>query len=308
MGFTFYSLLIAGLMSCQEGEEQSKGDAVTEEITTEATAAPDEEATDALLGTPVEQDSSKLLLTRNYEVGDTIVSPSGLKLILKEKGNGAQANAGDKVSVHYAGRFPDGKEFDNSFKRGQPIPFTLGRRQVIPGWDEGIAMMRVGDKATLLIPSKLGYGPQGRGSIPPNADLIFEVELVDVTVVPKPVPFDVEGKEIKSTPEGLKYVIVEENDGGTQAYANKRVAVHYTGYLPDGTIFDSSIPRGKPYEFTLGQGSVISGWDIGIRLMKTGDKLRLIIPPNLAYGERGAGGVIPPNATLIFDVELVSVQ
>jgi len=96
---------------------------------------------------------------------------------------------------------------------------------------------------------------------------------------------------------------------GAQAVAGKTVKVHYTGKFPDGKIFDSSVSRGEPIEFVLGQDRVIKGWDEGIALMKVGGKAQLTIQPNLAYGERGAGGgVIPPNATLVFDVELVEVK
>lgn len=110
-----------------------------------------------------------------------------------------------------------------------------------------------------------------------------------------------------STGSGLKYIVIYSGDG-EKAIAGKSVEVHYTGYLTDGKIFDSSVERNEPIEFILGNKQVIKGWDEGIALMKKGDKLRLIIPPELAYGEKGAGNVIPPNATLIFDVELVGIS
>ena len=109
------------------------------------------------------------------------------------------------------------------------------------------------------------------------------------------------------TASGLEYVETLAGTGA-QAQAGKFVRVHYTGKFQDGKVFDSSIPRGEPLEFQLGAGRVIKGWDEGIALMKVGGKATLTIPPHLGYGERGAGGVIPPNATLIFDVELVSIR
>ena len=109
------------------------------------------------------------------------------------------------------------------------------------------------------------------------------------------------------TTSGLEYIEVEAGTGA-QAVAGKTVAVHYTGKFQDGKVFDSSVTRGEPIEFQLGRGNVIKGWDEGIALMKVGGKAQLIIPPALAYGERGAGGVIPPNATLVFDVELFDVK
>ncbi len=109
------------------------------------------------------------------------------------------------------------------------------------------------------------------------------------------------------TASGLEYVEIVAGTGA-QAMAGKMVKVHYTGKFPDGKVFDSSIPRGEPLEFRLGVGQVIKGWDEGIALMKVGGKATLTIPPQLGYGSRGAGGVIPPNATLVFDVELVGVK
>jgi len=105
---------------------------------------------------------------------------SGLYFISKKAGNGAQAVAGQRVFVHYTGKLLDGTKFDSSYDRGEPIDFVLGSGQVIPGWDEGIAMMKVGEKAVLLIPSKLAYGERGNQVIPPCAPLVFDVELVKV--------------------------------------------------------------------------------------------------------------------------------
>ena len=109
------------------------------------------------------------------------------------------------------------------------------------------------------------------------------------------------------TPSGLRYKILQEGSG-KNATKGSVVSVHYKGQLLDGTVFDSSYSRKQPIDFELGVGQVISGWDEGIQLLKVGDKARFVIPSNLAYGSQGAGGVIPADATLIFDVELMKVS
>lgn len=111
----------------------------------------------------------------------------------------------------------------------------------------------------------------------------------------------------EKTASGLRYKIIQEGNG-KKAIKGATVSVHYKGQLLDGTVFDSSYTRKQPIDFTVGVGQVISGWDEGIQLLKVGDKARMVIPSNLAYGSQGAGGVIPPNAPLIFDVELVNVS
>jgi len=109
------------------------------------------------------------------------------------------------------------------------------------------------------------------------------------------------------TASGLRITDIEVGDGA-EATAGQTVVVHYRGTLEDGTQFDASYDRGKPFSFPLGAGRVIKGWDEGVQGMKVGGKRKLVIPPDLGYGARGAGGVIPPNATLIFDVELLDIK
>jgi peptidylprolyl isomerase len=236
---------------------------------------------------------------------------SGLKVKITEKGNGKQVIKGDKVTAHYTGTLEDGKKFDSSKDRNQPFSFKVGTGQVISGWDEGFQLLSIGDKATFTIPSNLGYGANGAGGvIPPNATLFFDVEVIDAVASPTPkaaVPYDVTGLDTIKMQSGLRFLKIESGTG-EKAQQGKYVSVHYTGYLMDGKKFDSSVERGEPIEFQLGKGMVIKGWEEGIELMHVGDKMRFIIPSELAYGEKGAPGAIPANATLIFDCELVGVQ
>ena len=253
--------------------------------------------------TKTEAKKEEIVLNKEY------TTASGLKYKIAKKGTGIKATDGDQVSVHYVGTLTDSAKtkFDSSRDRGQPFSFSLGGGQVIKGWDEGIALLHVGDVATLTIPSSLGYGERATGKIPANATLIFEVELMDVRESVK--PWDVKGKKIDSTSNGLKYIVMNKGTGA-KAESGKKVKVHYSGFLGDGTWkkFDSSVERGQPIEFNLGTGQVIKGWDEGIALMHVGDKMRLIIPYPLAYGEQGRPPIIPAKAALIFDVELVGVE
>jgi FKBP-type peptidyl-prolyl cis-trans isomerase len=126
-------------------------------------------------------------------------------------------------------------------------------------------------------------------------------------IVALAVPAAAAEKQVIKTTSGLQYIDEKVGDGG-EAKAGDLVSVHYTGRLKDGTKFDSSVDRKQPFKFPLGAGRVIKGWDEGVAGMKVGGKRKLIIPAELGYGAAGAGGVIPPNAELHFDVELLKVE
>ena len=230
-------------------------------------------------------------------------TPSGLQIDDPVLGTGPAAQSGQHVSVHYTGWLHDpaaadgrGRKFDSSKDRGDPFEFALDTGMVIPGWDEGVQGMQVGGRRVLTIPPALGYGAQGAGGvIPPNATLVFELELLPAPVRP--------ALEISDLVVG----------DGALAEAGQTVTVHYTGWLHDpeapksrGRKFDSSKDRRDPFEFELGGGQVIRGWDEGVQGMQVGGVRVLTIPAHLGYGARGAGGVIPPNATLVFEVELLA--
>lgn len=243
-----------------------------------------------------------------------MTTPSGLQYIELAPGAGAPPKPGDVVEVHYRGMLADGTQFDSSYGRGDPFQFVLGDGAVIAGWDEGIALMRKGGKARLIIPPHLAYGERGAGGvIPPNATLTFEVELVEIRPGAPLAPVAVDESQFTTTPSGLKYADLVPGTGA-EAVAGRTVLVHYTGWLTDGTRFDTSrqprrpMGRQEPFSFTLGRGEVIAGWDEGVAGMRVGGSRQLILPPELAYGERGAGNVIPPGATLIFEVELIEVR
>jgi len=251
------------------------------------------------------QSNENFSFQNSTEGGTLIKTASGLQYEIIKMGDGEKPNATDKVEVHYHGTLEDGTVFDSSVDRGQTISFPLNR--VIKGWTEGVQLMPVGSKFKFIIPPELAYGERGAGGIiPSNATLIFEVELFSIEKPFIDTDFSLPTEE-KILDSGLRYL--DHIIGNSESIKSGQEAiVHYSGYLADGTKFDSSHDKGSPFSFPLGQGRVIKGWDEGIVGMKKGGKRTLIIPPELGYGERGAGGVIPPNAILMFEVELVDFK
>jgi FKBP-type peptidyl-prolyl cis-trans isomerase FkpA len=269
-------------------------------------------------------------------------SPTGVYYIEEKAGKGNIVQKGDIVKMDFTVSTIDEKKVFSTLDRKQPISFEYGQPFDTKGLDEGIGMMKKGTKARIVVPSAMGFGEKGRKDmsgneiIAPFSPVIYDIEILDIQtkaqhekeVADKEAKSKAEAKvaeakeplliqkymkeknlSAKPTASGIFYI--EKVKGkGARAVSGKKVSVHYTGRLLDGTVFDSSLERKpvKPYEFTLGAGQVIQGWDEGIALMNEGGKATLIIPSKLGYGENGNGGIIKPFSPLVFDVELVKVS
>lgn len=238
---------------------------------------------------------------------DAVKTASGLASKVLAAGTGKDhPGPNDKVKVHYTGWTKDGKAFDTSAGK-DPVQFGVG--QVIKGWTEGLQLMVVGEKRRLWIPAALAYGERVRRGGPPSGDLVFDVELLEITAGPKPpeVPADVKAPpaDAKKTASGLAYKVITPGKGTKHPKATDRVSVHYSGWTTDGKMFDSSVSRGEPTTFGLNQ--VIKGWTEGVQLMVEGEKTRFWIPGDLAYGNtpKRPGA---PAGMLVFDIELLAVQ
>lgn len=261
--------------------------------------------------------------------GKATKTPSGIYYVMEKEGEGAHPTPTETITAHYHGTLLNGNIFDSSVDRGVPFKFQLGR--VIKGWQEAMGMMKPGGKGKFVIPSALAYGERGAGaSIPPNSPLVFEIELLtpeeavrqeaeaakkaesaaleqankdDVLLKNHLAKIGID-KTAKRTDSGIYYTLEKEGKGQAPTIASK-VEVHYHGTLLDGTVFDSSVDRGKTAEFPL--NGVVKGWQEAIPLLKPGGKGTFYIPSGLCYGARSTGK-IPANSVLVFDVELFKVK
>ena len=270
---------------------------------------------------------------------------SGIYYIESTPGKGMKIDSGCGVKLQFKVSLVDGKQIFSTFDRPEPVSFQYGKRFDTPGLEQAIGMMKKGTKVTVIVPSKMAFGEQGRGTIvPPYSTIIYNVEILDVlskadyekeqaikktkaeedqTTKKKEdqIKSDNAKKDessllqkylkdnkitVKPTTSGLYYI--EKIKGtGPRAMAGKKVRVNYTGKLLNGKVFDSSNGKNPPYfEFSLGAGQVIKGWDEGIAMMNKGGKATFVIPSDIAYGERSMGD-IQPYSTLVFDVELLDV-
>lgn len=261
-----------------------------------------------------EEEQVKTLLAALEEKhkAKVISATNGLRHVITKVGKGDAPEKGDTLTVNLVFKLVDGKVIDDTRKNEQPMKIPVGVQMQLKGLEQGLQGMKNGEHRTVVIPHELGFGAAGAGEeIPPYSTLIFELEIVDVQSDKKQIAEiisklkkDYPKADLITTESGLQYVRTKEG-AGEKVGNGKKIKAHYAGKLLDGTEFDSSVKRGMPFEFVVGTGQVIKGWDEALSDMKKGEKRTLIIPSELAYGARGRPPKIPPSSTLVFEVELV---
>jgi FKBP-type peptidyl-prolyl cis-trans isomerase len=240
--------------------------------------------------------------------------PSGVEYVVIRKGDksGPFPSAADKVEVNYDGRFAkSGEVFDSSYDRGETA--TFGLDGVIPGWTEGLQKMQPGDMFMFWIPWDMAYGEEGRGPIPGKADLMFQVELLnvipavspDVAAWKKVTPWPTDSPDIVRKSSGLEYLIVESGDANGALPGDKDyVRLHVEGRLEDenNSVVLSTYEDQEPVLFPV--ADLTPGWAELVKLMRPGDHWMVRMPPHLMYADEGDGR-IPPNATVVYEVRIV---
>jgi FK506-binding protein 1 len=244
------------------------------------------------------------------------------------------AEDGMRVQVNYTGKLDDGSIFDSNDGK-EPLAFVVGSGEMIRGFDQGVKGMMVGETKDLVLEPTDAYGEHDergvqevpRANLPEGVEvgtqlqtqqggraiikeLNDEIGIVDLNhpLAGKTLKFSLTLLACEPAP-ALVVDVINPGDGKTYPKAGDKLTMHYTGTLAsDGSKFDSSVDRGKPFEFTIGVGQVIKGWDQGVLQMSLGEKAKLSIPSALGYGENGAGAAIPPNADLVFEVELLKIN
>jgi FKBP-type peptidyl-prolyl cis-trans isomerase len=279
-------------------------------------------------------------LTKNKVT--TAPTESGIYIITQNPGSGRGIQKADFVKINLTVSSIEGEKIFSTLDNDRPITFEFGQPFDTKGFDEAIATMKKGTKATVVVPSAMGFGEKGKKDmsgkdiVSPFSPIVYEIEVLDLKTKAenekamkeeeenaKKAATEAMAKEpalilkyvndnkisVKPSATGL-YYIEKVKGKGAAAGTGKKVKVHYTGKLLNGKVFDSSLDRkpSTPYEFTIGKGEAIPGWDEGIAKMSAGGKATLIIPSKLGYGERGAGADIPAYAPLVFDVELISIS
>lgn len=242
--------------------------------------------------------AQKSFLNKEY------ATASGLKYKIVKEGDGERVKNGDVVKVHYVGKLTDETVFDSSIEKGKPFQFTVGNGQVIAGWEEGVALMNAGDRMILTVPPHLGYGQRKVGKIPANSTLIFEIELLKI--LPKSKPFDIKNIEAISTKNNIEIYKINQTEDSI-AKKGKSVLLHYTLYLENNKKVDSSVDKDMPIRYLVGNDKGFEAWNEALPYMRVGEKARLKVPYQKAFGEKGIPPHIPEKATVYYDIEVIAV-
>jgi FKBP-type peptidyl-prolyl cis-trans isomerase len=258
---------------------------------------------------------------------------SGLYFIELEKGKGKKPVAGDMCSVFLTVKQLDGKELYTNFD-GDPLDVEFGKEFDTDGFMEGLGLMREGGKALLIVPSEIGVGPGGKDGVPSFTTITYEVKLDKIKTLEQVkkeraqqkrlkeqqdqerkdaeqsrIDAYLRGNEIQTTPlaSGLYFIEKEKGEGPFPVDGDK-VKVHYILHTTEGKLLQSSYDQNQTFDFELGTGAVIQGWEEAIRLMKKGSKATIIVPSKLAYGSRDRGRDMPAYTPLVFDLELMDIE
>jgi FKBP-type peptidyl-prolyl cis-trans isomerase FkpA len=258
-------------------------------------------------------------------------APNGLLYNFHMDKEGAKAKEGDIVKLHFVFKTDKDSVLRSTFAENTPIEMPLQKGTFKGSLEDGLMMMSIGDSASFLINADSLFAKMFNSPLPPfiksGSNVCFLIKIINIMSEAqyqeeqRKIAGEMIAKEDKTiqefmtqnkmvgvkTASGLYYVQTKAGNG-IKPENGKTVSVHYTGKLLNGTKFDSSVDRGQPFEFSLGVGQVIKGWDEGVALMSIGEKGFLLIPSGLGYGPRGAGGSIPPNSVLVFEVELLGIK
>ena len=239
---------------------------------------------------------------------DKWTTESGLQVTEVVVGEGELPEKGDILKLHYTGWYLDGEKFDSTDKLPGPAAVRIGRGDLLPGLEEGVATMRKGGKRILILPPELAFGKEGRpGVVPPDKWVKFEVELVEIEPGPPPiVPWNDAGMEVITSRSGLQIIEFTIGEGDFPKLGDT-VVVSYSGFFDDGTLFDTTYHNNAPMEFVLDAQQLIPGWVEALLTMRVGGQRKIIVPPFLGYGAKGYGKSVPPNATLVYDIELLEI-
>ncbi|QQS38130.1 MAG: FKBP-type peptidyl-prolyl cis-trans isomerase [Ignavibacteriales bacterium] len=259
-----------------------------------------------------------LFITGCSNEPDITTTQKGIRFLDVKTGTGEEVKKGNKVSIHFTGwiindstdLFSDWSTDStkmmhivaDSRRSGNPAVFVLDSVSFAPGIDDAMAGMKKGGIRTVILPPV--NDPQNPMANKPGFKLV--VELLDFKEYVPVKMWEADTSKIQTQSSGLKYIVIKEGEG-ENAKPGNFVTVHYSGFFTDGRKFDSSIDSEEPINFQLGQRKVINGWEEGITLMNKGSKIKLIVPPSLAYGDEQYM-MIPPNSTLVFDIELLDIK